>query len=152
MAKSDKQEVARAKTAAAKARKTREVRVNKTRTAMTSPKGGRKLNSSKAKEFNKMGRQGIKSNPLSERGKTKDFATRSNRMVNNPKYSTKDTSALVLRMDGTPTVKGGSSSVSARKPSVPVKTGVKNKMKAQGAKSMSGPTSGYGRSTKPRGK
>jgi hypothetical protein len=39
---------------------------------------------------------------------------------------------------------------SATKPSMPVKTGVKNKMKAQGAKSMSAPTSGYGKSTKPK--
>jgi len=39
---------------------------------------------------------------------------------------------------------------SARQPSVAVKTGVKNKMKAQGAKSMSAPTSGYGKSTKPK--
>jgi hypothetical protein len=30
--------------------------------------------------------------------------------------------------------------------------GVMNKMKAQGAKSMGGPTSGYGKSTKPKGK
>jgi hypothetical protein len=42
-------------------------------------------------------------------------------------------------------------SVSAKKPSMPVKTGAKNKMKAQGAKSRSGPTSGYNK-TKPRGK
>ena len=40
----------------------------------------------------------------------------------------------------------------ARKPSMPVKTGVKNKIKAQGAKAMSTPTSGYGKSTRPRGK
>ena len=39
---------------------------------------------------------------------------------------------------------------SPTKPSVAVKTGVKNKMKAQGAKSMSAPTSGYGKSTKPK--
>lgn len=42
-------------------------------------------------------------------------------------------------------------SVSATKPSMPVKTGAKNKMKAQGAKAMSAPTSGYNR-TKPKGK
>jgi hypothetical protein len=36
---------------------------------------------------------------------------------------------------------GGSGSVSARQPSVAVKTGVKNKIKAQGAKSMLSPTS-----------
>jgi hypothetical protein len=47
---------------------------------------------------------------------------------------------------------GSSGSVSARQPSMPVKQGVKNKMKAQGAKAMSGPTSGYGKSTRPRGK
>ena len=39
-------------------------------------------------------------------------------------------------------------SVSATKPSMPVKTGAKNKMKAQGAKSMGAPTSGYGKTTK----
>lgn len=43
---------------------------------------------------------------------------------------------------------GGSGSVSARKPSVPVKpsaakAGAANKMKAQGSKSMSTPTMGY---------
>jgi len=49
---------------------------------------------------------------------------------------------------------GGSGSVSARRPSVPVKPsmpvkqGTKNKMKAQGAKTMSSPTSGYGRAGK----
>lgn len=43
-------------------------------------------------------------------------------------------------------------SVSPTKPSMPVKQGVKNKMKAQGAKAMGGPTSGYGKSTKPKGK
>ncbi len=47
---------------------------------------------------------------------------------------------------------GGSGSVSARQPSMPTKQGAKNKMKAQGAKAMSGPTSGYGKSTRPRGK
>lgn len=39
-------------------------------------------------------------------------------------------------------------SVSATKPSMPVKTGAKNKMKAQGAKAMGAPTSGYGKTTK----
>jgi uncharacterized protein YecE (DUF72 family) len=34
---------------------------------------------------------------------------------------------------------------SAKMPSVPVKTGVKNKMKAQGAKTMKSATSGYNR-------
>ena len=38
----------------------------------------------------------------------------------------------------------------ARKPSMPVKTGAKNKMKAQGAKAMGAPTSGYGKATKPK--
>jgi hypothetical protein len=42
-------------------------------------------------------------------------------------------------------------SVSPVKPSVPVKTGIKGKVKAQGAKSLSAPTSGY-QKTKPRGK
>jgi hypothetical protein len=44
-----------------------------------------------------------------------------------------------------------------KKPSVPkknvnAKRGAINKMKAQGAKAMGGPTSGYGKSTRPRGK
>lgn len=39
---------------------------------------------------------------------------------------------------------------SPTQPSMPVKQGVKNKLKAQGAKSMSGPTSGYGKSTRPK--
>ena len=38
---------------------------------------------------------------------------------------------------------------SATKPSMPVKTGAKNKMKAN-PKSMSSPTSGYGKATKPK--
>ena len=36
------------------------------------------------------------------------------------------------------------------KPSVASKANAKNKVKAQGAKSMSSPTSGYGKSTKPK--
>ena len=43
-----------------------------------------------------------------------------------------------------------SKSISATKPSMPVKTGVKNKLKAQGSKAMSAPTDRYGRSTKPK--
>ena len=39
---------------------------------------------------------------------------------------------------------------SATKPSMPVKTGAKNKMKAQGAKATGAPTSGYGKATKPK--
>ncbi len=39
---------------------------------------------------------------------------------------------------------------SPTKPSVASKANAKNKMKAQGAKSMSAPTSGYGKSTKPK--
>jgi hypothetical protein len=41
-------------------------------------------------------------------------------------------------------------SVSATKPSVASKVNAKNKMKAQGAKAMGAPTSGYGKSTKPK--
>ena len=41
---------------------------------------------------------------------------------------------------------------SAKMPSVATKANAKNKVKAQGAKSMSSPTSGYGKSTKPKGK
>jgi hypothetical protein len=37
---------------------------------------------------------------------------------------------------------------SATKPSMPVKNGVKAKVKAQGAKAMGAPTSGYGKTTK----
>lgn len=40
----------------------------------------------------------------------------------------------------------------ASKQSAASKAGAKNKMKAQGAKSMGSPTSGYGKSTKPKGK
>ena len=39
-------------------------------------------------------------------------------------------------------------SVSAKMPSVASKANAKNKVKAQGAKSMSSPTSGYGKTTK----
>jgi hypothetical protein len=39
---------------------------------------------------------------------------------------------------------------SATKPSVATKQNAKNKMKAQGAKAMGAPTSGYGKSTKPK--
>ena len=46
---------------------------------------------------------------------------------------------------------GGSGSLSASKPSVASKTNAKNKMKAN-PKAMSGPTSGYGKSTRPKGK
>ena len=42
--------------------------------------------------------------------------------------------------------------ISATKPSVAVKTGAKNKMKAQGLKGMGGPTSGFFKNTRPRGK
>ena len=45
---------------------------------------------------------------------------------------------------------GGSGSVSARQPSMPVKTGIKGKIKAQGAKTMSQGLQ-YGK-TKPKGK
>lgn len=46
------------------------------------------------------------------------------------------------------TARASGSTNSARQPSMPVKTGAKNKMKAQGAKAMSSPTSGYGKTTK----
>ena len=132
MAKGDKQDIAKAKSAAAKARKAQQVTANKARTKMTTPKAGRKIETKEAKASNKGGKLGIKSNsPLNERGRSKDWETRSGRMVNNPKYSAQDSRTTVLK-NGSPTVKGGSSSVSSRKPSMPVKTGVKNKMKAQG--------------------
>lgn len=60
------------------------------------------------------------------------------------KYSSKD----ILNQ----AAKKAPKSVSAKMPSVASKANAKNKMKAQGAKSMSSPTSGYGKSTKPKGK
>jgi len=145
MPANDKKDVARAKSAAAKARKAQQVTVNKTRTKMTTPKAGRKIETKEAKASNKSGKLGIKSNsPLNERGGSKDWETRSGRMVNNPKYSAQDSRTTVLK-NGSPTVKGGSSSVSASKPSVASKANAKNKMKAQGAKINSSATSGYNR-------
>lgn len=153
MAKGDKKDVASAKSAAAKVRKTQQVRANAARTAMTSPKAGRKLDAKASKSFNKGGKADIKSGSDSiARGKTKDFETRSGRMVNNPKFSAQDNRFNNMSKQGYPTVKAGSSSVSAKMPSVATKANAKNKMKAQGAKSMSSPTSGYGKSTKPKAK
>jgi Fe-S cluster biosynthesis and repair protein YggX len=132
MAKGDKQDVAKAKSAAAKARKTQQVRVNETRTKMASPKASRKLESKSAKTFNKGSKADIKAgSPIREKGTTKDWETRSGRMTNNPKLSAMDSRTTVMK-NGSPTVKGGSSSVSARKPSVP------NKVKTQGAKMLKG--------------
>jgi hypothetical protein len=148
MAKGDKKDVASAKSAAAKTRKTQQVRVNETRTKMASPKASRKLESTNAKAMNKRGKLGIKSNsPMNERGTSKDWDTRSGRMTNNPKLSAMDSRTTVMK-NGSPTVKSGSSSVSATKPSVASKANAKNKMKAQGAKIGSSPTSGYGRAGK----
>jgi hypothetical protein len=150
MAKGDKQDVASAKSAVNK-RKTQQVRVNEARTKLVSPKASRKISNAESKASNKSGKSAIKSNStMTERGKTKDWETRSGRMVNNPKYSATDSRTTIMK-NGYPTVKGGSSSVSARKPSVATKTGAANKMKAQGAKALSGPTSGY-QKTKPKGK
>jgi len=56
------------------------------------------------------------------------------------KYSSKD----ILNQAS----KAAPKSVSAKMPSVASKANAKNKIKAQGAKSMSAPTSGYGKTTK----
>jgi Fe-S cluster biosynthesis and repair protein YggX len=148
MAKGDKKDVASAKSAAAKTRKTQQVRVNETRTKMASPKASRKLESKSAKTFNKGSKADIKAgSPIREKGTTKDWETRSGRMTNNPKLSAMDSRTTIMK-NGSPTVKGGSSSVSATKPSVASKANAKNKMKAQGAKIGSSPTSGYGKKGK----
>ncbi len=147
MAKGDKKDVAKAK-AAVNERKTQQVRANKAMTKLVSPKASRKISNTESKASNKGGKLGIKSNStMNERGKTKDWETRSGRMVNNPKYSATDSRSTVMK-NGYPTVKGGSSSVSATKPSVASKANAKNKMKAQGAKIGSSATSGYGKKGK----
>ena len=147
MAKGDKKDVASAKSAVNK-RKTQQVRVNETRTKMASPKASRKLDAKSAKTFNKGSKADIKAgSPIREKGTTKDWETRSGRMTNNPKLSAMDSRTTIMK-NGSPTVKGGSSSLSATKPSVASKANAKNKMKAQGAKTMSSPTSGYGRAGK----
>jgi len=61
-----------------------------------------------------------------------------------------DTNASVKKL--TRALNESKSGPSVAKKNVNVKRGAANKMKAQGAKAMSGPTSGYGRSTRPRGK
>jgi hypothetical protein len=68
-------------------------------------------------------------------------------MTNNPKLSAMDSRTTIMK-NGSPTVKGGSSSLSATKPSVASKANAKNKMKAQGAKIGSSATSGYGKKGK----
>ena len=108
-------------------RKSQQVRANKTQTKTLSPKLSRKLSAMEAKQMNKYGRNAIKSGTTST---TKDFETRSGKAVSNPKFSASDARGR----PGSPTVKGGSSSVSARKAAV---KGAKNKMKAQGAKTQS---------------
>ena len=93
---------------------------NAKRTASKMQKGTLRLSNSAGKEFNKSSKADLKA------GKSK------------------------VQVKVTSSTYKAAKTNSATKPSMPVKTGVKNKMKAQGAKSMSAPTSGYGKSTKPK--
>jgi hypothetical protein len=61
-----------------------------------------------------------------------------------------DTNASVKKL--TRALNESKSGPSVAKKNVNVKRGAANKMKAQGARAMSSPTSGYGKSTRPRGK
>ena len=72
-------------------------------------------------------------------------------MVNAPKNSTGDIFKKGNELGSYyPTSKKGGNTNSPVKPSVASKANAKNKVKAQGAKSMSSPTSGYGKATKPK--
>ena len=88
---------------------------NKARTGRMAAKGSFRYNPSVVKEENKNARQGVKQS------------------TNPNAQATKSTSSS----NSVRTTK----SVSPRRPSMPVKTGVKNKMKAQGAKINSSATS-----------
>jgi hypothetical protein len=101
---------------------------NAKRTAATKAKGGERQSASQIKAWNKAQRDANKA------GKgVKVRATSSSSMTKSGGFK-------------------AANSVSATKPSVASKANAKNKMKAQGAKVMSSPTSGYGKSTKPKGR
>jgi len=63
----------------------------------------------------------------------------------------KAVSKFFKEIDKRGTARAAGSTNSARQPSMPVKQGAKNKVKAN-PKSMSSPTSGYGKSTRPKSK
>jgi len=160
MAKGDTKDVAKAKAAVASKRKSDFAKAGKT------PKQGMKARASQEKSASKIMKnvardKGNKAqNDILRRGVTgtppkntqgRNFETKSGKMVNAPKQSTTDvfknkTSSYY------PVSKKGGNTNSPVKPSVASKANAKNKMKAQGAKSMSSPTDRYGRSTRPRGK
>lgn len=98
---------------------------NNSRTGRMAAKGNFRYNPSVVKEENKNARQGVKqsTNPSAQATKS----TSSSKSVRTTK------------------------SVSPRKPSMPVKNGAKNKMKAQGPKTQSMGMQ-YSRGTRPKGK
>jgi hypothetical protein len=122
MAKDDKKDVARAKSAVTKTRKDGQVR--SPGTAKPTPKQGRKLEAKNWKATSKFSK-GLSKSGIEGTGR--DFETRSGKEVSNPKFSAKGN------------VKSGSNSIS------PVKQGVANKIKAQGAKMSKTPVDGYNR-------
>jgi hypothetical protein len=149
MAKADKKDVASAKKAVSSKRKSDFAKIAKT------PKQGLKQRASQEKAASKIMKnvardKGNKAqNDILRRGVTgtppkdtqgRNFKTESGKMVNAPKQSTTD---VFKNPAGTyyPVSKRGGNTNSPVKPSVATKTGAKNKMKAQGAKSMLSPTS-----------
>jgi hypothetical protein len=91
---------------------------NAKRTASAMRKGSLRVSNKAAVQFNKEYKEKVKS------GRVRD--------------------GIKVKSSGTESLKFGKTN-SPRKPSVAVKTGVKNKMKAQGAKTMKSSTSGYNR-------
>jgi hypothetical protein len=134
MAKGDKTDVAKAKSAAANNRKAGFKAYGST------PKAGRKMLESKAKTFNKVISGRAKSGTAENT--SRDFVTSKGKEVKTPKLNAK-TYASTNKV-----VSKGTNSISATKPSVASKANAKNKMKAQGAKIGSSATSGYGKTTK----
>ena len=161
MAKGDKQEVARAKKAVNK-RKENFAKIGKTpKQGLQARVKAEKIDSQMMKNVardkgnkltNKILRGGIL-RVSSEKTQGRNFKTESGKMVNAPKGSTGDIFKKGNELGSWyPTSKKGGNTNSPVKPSVASKANAKNKMKAQGAKIMGSPTSGYGKSTKPKGK
>lgn len=156
MAKGDKKDVASAKSAVNK-RKSDFAKIAKT------PKQGLKASAKTQKSISQIMKNVAKDkgnkaqNDIIRRGVTgtppkntqgRNFKTESGKMVNAPRNSTTD---VFKNPAGTyyPVSKKGGNTNSPVKPSVASKANAKNKMKAN-PKSMSSPTSGYGKSTKPK--
>lgn len=134
MAKGDKQDVAKAKSAAANNRKAGFKEYGST------PKAGRKMLESKAKTFNKVISGRAKSGTAENT--SRDFVTSKGKEVKTPRLNAK-TYASTNKV-----VSKGTNSISAKKPSVAVKTGVNAKVKAQGAKMSKGGLNYSGRKGK----